>query len=163
MTFPENQLGSNVEGTISAPNSSEDRHFLAWSVFNRDLSQLEFFKRVLEEALDDSLPVLERLKFLAVFNSNLDEFFMVRVSGLKEMLDLKDIDPMPGELTPLEQLRAIRERVLPMVEEQVRCLRDSVLPDLRKERVEIVRYDSLSPHEKKSLHEYFMKNVFGVL
>src|SRR5688572_30826591 len=111
---------------ISAPGDGE--HFLAWSVFNRDLSQLEFFRRVLEEASDESLPVLERLKFLAVFTSNLDEFFMVRVSGLKEMLDAKDINPMPGELNPIEQLKIIRERVLPMVQTQVECLRDSVLP-----------------------------------
>jgi len=59
------------------------------------------------------LPVLERLKFLAVFASNLDEFFMVRVSGLKEMLEIKDIGPMPGELTPVEQLSVIRERYCP--------------------------------------------------
>ena len=72
---------------ISSP--ANDEHFLAWSVFNRDLSQLEFFKRVLEEATDESVPLLERLKFLAIFTSNMDEFFMVRVSGLMEMLDIR--------------------------------------------------------------------------
>src|ERR1051325_1762407 len=66
----------------SKAKGARDDHFLAWSVFNRDLSQLEFFKRVLEEAGDESVPALERLKFLAVFVSHLDEFFMVRVSGL---------------------------------------------------------------------------------
>jgi polyphosphate kinase len=144
-------------------NPSEDEHFLAWSVFNRDLSQLEFFNRVLEEATDDSVPVLERLKFLAVFTSNLDEFFMVRVSGLKEMLEIKECQPMPGELAPLEQLKVIRKRVLPMVQEQVRCLHERVLPELAKHGVEIVEYDSLSNGEKKSLNQYFMKNVFRVL
>jgi polyphosphate kinase len=163
MTNPDNQIESNAEGKTSIPSLSENQHFLAWSVFNRDLSQLEFFKRVLEEAADESLPVLERLKFLAVFNSNLDEFFMVRVSGLKEMLEIKDIGPMPGELTPVEQLKVIRERVLPMVEEQVKCLRDSVLPELIKQGVEIVKYDSLSDIEQRMLHQYFMKNIFGVL
>src|SRR6185312_2424477 len=127
----------------------KDDHFLAWSVFNRDLSQLEFFKRVLEEAADESVPTLERLKFLAVFVSNLDEFFMVRVSGLKEMLAIKDIQPMPGELTPPEQLRAIRSRMLPMVEEQAKILHNQVLPDLAKNGVEIVGYKSLSTREKK--------------
>lgn len=146
-----------------ASNAQESEHFLGWSVFNRDLSQLEFFRRVLEEATDDSLPVLERLKFLAVFTSNLDEFFMVRVSGLKEMLEVKDIPPMPGELTPVEQLRIIRERVAPMVEDQVRCLRDQVLPELTKQGIAIVPHESLSAGEKKALHRYFMKNVFGVL
>jgi polyphosphate kinase len=141
----------------------EGEHFLAWSVFNRDLSQLEFYKRVLEEANDESVPALERLKFLAVFCSNLDEFFMVRVSGLKEMLDIKEFQPMPGELMPTEQLKVIRERVLPMVESQVRCLHDSVLPALAKNGVEIVSYDSLSSHEKKVLNHYFMKNIFRIL
>src|SRR5882672_6437176 len=144
-------------------NPSEAEHFLAWSVFNRDLSQLEFFKRVLEEATDASVPLLERLKFLAVFTSNLDEFFMVRVSGLKEMLDIRDFQPMPGELLPADQLKVIRDRVLPLVGEQVRCLRESVLPELLKQGVEIVEYDSLSAREKKLLDHYFMKNVFRVL
>src|SRR5690349_25134725 len=95
-----------------SPKKSKPRHFLSWSVLNQDLAQLEFFRRVLEEATDKSTPLLERLKFLSVFSSNLDEFFMVRVSGIKEMLDIEDIRPMPGELTPVEQLAAIRKRVV---------------------------------------------------
>ena len=155
---------SSPAGAVPTPSSAaKAKHFLAWSVFNRDLGQLEFFRRVLEEASDESLPLLERLKFLAVFNSNLDEFFMVRVSGLKEMLEIEDLPPMPGELTPLEQLRVIREKVLPMVETQVACLRDHVLPGLAKAGVEIATYDELSSKEKKSLTHYFMKNVFRVL
>lgn len=150
---------------MTAPklDASKDEHFFAWSVFNRDLSQLEFYKRVLEEAADESVPLLERLKFLAVFTSNLDEFFMVRVSGLKEMLEIDDFQPMPGELTPAEQLRVIRERVLPMVEDQVKCLQESVLPELAKQGLAIVSYDSLTAREKKHLELYFMRNVFRVL
>src|ERR1041385_3625446 len=97
------------------------KRFFSWSVLNRDLCQLEFFRRVLEEATDKTTPVLEKLKFLSIFSSNLDEFFMVRVSGIKEMLDIEDIGPMPGELTPPEQLGVIRERVLALVEEHTRC------------------------------------------
>ena len=138
-------------------------HFLAWSVFNRDLSQLEFFRRILEEATDESLPLLERLKFLAVFGSNLDEFFMVRVSGLKEMLEVSDIRPMPGELSPDEQLHAIRQRVLPMVELQMRCLGEDVLPGLAARGVVIAKYESLSKSEQRDLNRYFMKNVFPIL
>ena len=89
----------------SKAKKERPKHFLAWSVLNRDLQQLEFFRRVLEEATDNTTPPLERLKFLSVFSSNLDEFFMVRVSGIKEMLDVEDIRPMPGELTPHEQLK----------------------------------------------------------
>jgi polyphosphate kinase len=159
----ERPVKSNGAVKPTPARRDKDTHFLAWSVFNRDLSQLEFFKRVLEEAADESVPALERLKFLAVFVSNLDEFFMVRVSGLKEMLEIKDVQPMPGELAPAQQLEVIRERVLPLVEEQVRCLRDQVLPELARSGVEIVSYASLTPREKKSLNQYFMKNIFRVL
>ena len=137
--------------------------FLAWSVLNRDLCQLEFFRRVLEEATDKATPVLERLKFLSVFSSNLDEFFMVRVSGIKEMMPIEDIGPMPGELTPAEQFAVIRKRVLPLVDEQTRCLRDDVLPELAANDVVIAPYKSLSEDEKRRLSQYFMKNIFLVL
>ena len=118
---------------------------------------------MLEEATEKSTPVLEKLKFLAVFSSNLDEFFMVRVSGIKEMLSIEDIGPMPGELTPEEQLRVIRKRVLTLVEEHTRCLRDEVLPELKAQGVVIAPYSSLTAAEKKGLSEYFMKNIFLVL
>ncbi|HEY8409795.1 MAG TPA: hypothetical protein VIK76_00250, partial [Pyrinomonadaceae bacterium] len=144
------------------PKSKPNR-FLAWSVLNRDLCQLEFFRRVLEEATDKSTPALEKLKFLSVFASNLDEFFMVRVSGIKEMLPIEEIGPMPGELTPAEQLDVIRKRVLPLVEEQTRCLREEVLPELAASGVVIAPYKSLSKQERQSLSQYFMKNIFLVL
>src|SRR5215475_3989667 len=106
------QSNKLMQSELPIRPKTKPKRFLAWSVLNRDLCQLEFFKRVLEEATDKSTPALEKLKFLSVFSSNLDEFFMVRVSGIKEMLDIEDIGPMPGELTPPEQLAAIRERVL---------------------------------------------------
>jgi len=137
--------------------------FLAWSVFNRDLMQIEFFRRLLEEAADTSVPLLERLKFLSVFSSNLDEFFMVRVSGLKEILEADELEPMPGELAPDEQLKAIRERVEPLVEEYSRLLRDEVIPSLKEAGVVIAPYSSLTKAEKKRMAEYFMKNVFLLL
>lgn len=139
------------------------KHFLSWSVFNQDLQQLEFFRRVLEEGTDPSVPLLERLKFLAVFSSNLDEFFMVRVSGIKEMLGLDNIKPMPGELSPVEQLKIIRERVLPMLELHSRCLREEVLPGLEQAGIEIVPYASLRKRDQQTLARYFMKDVFLVL
>jgi polyphosphate kinase len=142
---------------------SKGDQFLAWSVFNRDLMQLEFFRRLLEEAADTAVPLLERLKFLSVFSSNLDEFFMVRVSGLKEMLEAEELEPMPGELSPAEQLRVIRERVVPMVEEHSRLLRDEVLPGLKGAGVEIVPHASLTKAEKRRLAVYFKKNVFLML
>ena len=148
---------------MQSQSNSKPKRFLSWSVLNRDLCQLEFFRRVLEEATDKSTPVLEKLKFLSVFASNLDEFFMVRVSGIKEMLSIDDIGPMPGELTPVEQLDVIRKRVLPLVAEQSRCLRDEVLPELESQGVVVARYESLSKDEKRSLADYFIKNIFLVL
>ena len=142
---------------------SKPKRFFSWSVLNRDLCQLEFFRRVLEEATDKSTPALEKLKFLSIFSSNLDEFFMVRVSGIKEMLGIEDLGPMPGELTPREQLAAIRARVLPLMEEQTRCLRDEVLPELESHGIVIASYDTLSDEEKNNLAEYFKKNIFLVL
>jgi polyphosphate kinase len=148
---------------MPSAKTARPKHFLAWSVFNQDLMQLEFFRRVLEEATDSSVPLLERLKFLCVFASNLDEFFMVRVSGIKEMLEIVDIKPMPGELSPVEQLKVIRERVLPLVEIHFRCLREEVIPGLKDQGVEIVPYASLTNREKQELARYFKKNVFLVL
>jgi len=144
-------------------HTPKPKRFFAWSVLNRDLCQLEFFRRVLEEATEKSTPVLEKLKFLAVFSSNLDEFFMVRVSGIKEMLPIEDIGPMPGELTPEEQLSVIRKKVLTLVEEHTRCLRDEVIPELASQGVVIASYETLAEDEKRSLSEYFMKNIFLVL
>jgi polyphosphate kinase len=152
-----------MHSEIPAHKKSKPNRFFAWSVLNRDLCQLEFFRRVLEEATDKSTPVLEKLKFLAVFSSNLDEFFMVRVSGIKEMLPIEDLGPMPGELTPTEQLTVIRNRVLTLVEEQTRCLRDEVLPELAEQGVVIAPYKTLSKEEKQNLAQYFMKNIFLVL
>ena len=152
-----------MQSEPSAQPKSKPKRFLSWSVLNRDLCQLEFFRRVLEEATDKSNPVLERLKFLSVFSSNLDEFFMVRVSGLKEMLIIDDIGPMPGELTPVEQLDVIRKRVLPLVEEHSRCLQDEVVPELESHGVVIARYASLNEEEKRILADYFIKNIFLVL
>src|SRR4029078_6999828 len=152
-----------MQSEPSGQPKSKPKRFLSWSVLNRDLCQLEFFRRVLEEATDKSNPVLERLKFLSVFSSNLDEFFMVRVSGIKEMLVIEDIGPIPGELLPLEQLDVIRKRVIPLVEEHSRCLRDEVVPELKANGVVIAPYATLSEDETRSLADYFIKNIFLVL
>ena len=130
--------------------------------FNRELSLLEFHARVLEEAFDKSNPLLERLKFLSIFSSNLDEFFQIRVSGLKEELDDSNV-VSPDGLTPAEQLRKTRERILQLVNQQTQCLRDEVLPQLKAAGISLVRYESLSHHEKDNLQEYFMEQVYPIL
>ena len=132
-------------------------------LLNRETSQVEFFRRVLEEALDDSQPLLERLKFLAIFSSNVDEFFMIRVSALKEALEEEVEDLSPDGLTPAEQLRKIRESLLLLVAEQSRCLQEEIVPQLEAHGIVITKYESLNTDERQGLDDYFAKNVFPVL
>ena len=131
--------------------------------FNRELSLLEFHARVLEEALDSSNPLLERLKFLAIFSSNLDEFFMIRVSGLKEELEQVNSLLSPDGLTPEQQLEQVRSKVLPLVEQQSKCLLQDVLPKLKEAGLELVSYESLTHYEEHSVREYFAEKVFPIL
>lgn len=129
-------------------------------LFNRELSLLEFFERVLEEGLDQSQPLLERLKFLTILSSNLDEFFMIRVSGLKEKFDNKI---SPDGMTPQEQLAAIREKVLHLTESQTDCLQNDILPKLADAGVFISHYESLDEKEKQYLRNYFDEKIYPVL
>ena len=132
-------------------------------LFNRELSWLKFNHRVLEEALDPEQPLLERLKFLSIFSTNLDEFFMIRVSGLKEELD--DEVPLlsPDGMTPAEQLREISTRLRPMIEAQTCCLRDEILPGLESHGVYVTSYKKLAKKERQAADAYFRENVFPIL
>ena len=131
--------------------------------FNRELSLLEFHARVLEEAFDHQNPVLERLKFLAIFSSNLDEFFMIRISGLKEEIEQNITTASADGLTPAQQLEKLRERILPLVEAQSRTIGEYVLPELKRNGIEVTSYQSLSRYEKEALREYFTEKVLPVL
>ncbi len=132
-------------------------------LLNRELSWLEFNRRVLDEALDEAMPLLERLKFLSIFSTNLDEFFMIRVSGLKEQVAEGVRGTSPDGMTAIEQLLEIRERVLPMLADQINCLNKSVLPQLADAGINIVSHKDLHGDEKKKLEKYFLKNIFPVL
>ena len=131
--------------------------------FNRELSLLAFHARVLEEAVDASNPLLERLKFVSIFASNLDEFFMIRVSGLKEEQEQGITDVAADGTSPEEQLSQIRQQVMKLVAEQARVLGEEILPQLDAAGVQLVSYDSLSRHEKENLKDYFIKKVFPIL
>ncbi|WP_371828814.1 RNA degradosome polyphosphate kinase [Rhodococcoides kyotonense] len=130
---------------------------------NRELSWLDFNSRVLALAEDSSLPLLERAKFLAIFASNLDEFYMVRVAGLKRRdetgLSVRSADG----LTPREQLALIGERTQELARRHARVLLDSILPELASEGIEIVRWRDLDDAERERLSAYFQEQIFPVL
>ncbi|GGM30044.1 polyphosphate kinase [Paraliobacillus quinghaiensis] len=130
---------------------------------NRELSWLSFNKRVLEEAIDHSNPLLERLRFLAIFSSNLDEFFMVRVAGLKDQVraGFNKKDSKAG-LTPKQQLTHISERNHKLVQRQYK-LYGELLNTLNKEGIAIVSIDALSLQQKETIEKYFDDHIFPVL
>lgn len=131
-------------------------------LFNRDLSLIEFFRRVLEEGLDETQPLLERLKFLAIFSSNLDEFFMIRVSGLKERLDTPGY-LSPNGMTAQDQLSAIKDRLPEMIAQQMKALREDILPRLAREGIRVLSLAELNEKEREGLTAYFEHRVYPVL
>ena len=135
----------------------------AGAFVNRELSWLEFNRRVLEEAQDSSVPLLERLKFLAIFSSNLDEFFMVRMAGLKRRVRLGDDTAGPDGLTPVDTVRAVAARVHALVDEQHRCFRDELQPLLASEGIVLLRPKEVGEEQARFLAEYFRRTVLPVL
>lgn len=130
---------------------------------NRELSWLEFNQRVLEEALDPSVPLLERVKFLSIFSSNLDEFFMVRVARLRRRIEAGDQTPGPDGLSSSETLAAISQRVHQLVEQQHTCFLDDLQPRLSAEGVRIVRPSQVNEEQAHFLETYFRRTLFPVL
>jgi polyphosphate kinase len=130
---------------------------------NRELSWLDFNARVLHEATDVRTPLLERLKFHAIFSTNLDEFYMVRVAGLRRQLAAGVIQPSPDGLTPAEQLDAIERRVHDLIERQRRDLHEVLLPALAERGVALVRVSDLTAAEWGGIDEFFEAQVFPVL
>lgn len=130
---------------------------------NRELSWLEFNQRVLDEAKDESNPLLERLKFLAITASNSDEFFMVRVGSIWDQVQANFKEKDPSGLTPIEQLESIGHRVHKMSVEQQECYNNILLPCLRKEHIYILSLNELSQEDKLYIEKYYNSYVFPVL
>src|SRR5438874_4925773 len=130
--------------------------------FNRELSLLEFNRRVLEEALDERNPLLERLKFLSIFNSNLDEFFMIRVSGIREQVKAGVGERSPDGMTPGEEMSAIRRLSISLLDVQCSFFLGSLKPALAKEGIHIADYEELTGEQKLWLRDYFENIVFPV-
>jgi polyphosphate kinase len=130
---------------------------------NRELSWLEFNRRVLEEAANPATPLLERLKFAAIFCSNLDEFFMIRVAGVKRKLASGIADPGPDGRTPTQQLIAIRQLTQQLLDEHASLLRDQLLPKLAAAGVVVLALADVGPKERAELANVFEREIFPVL
>lgn len=130
---------------------------------NRELSWLQFNKRVLDLAVDESIPILERLKFLCISSTNLDEFFEVRVSSLKEQLRAEQYSVGPDGMTPAEQLAAISEVAHEFVDEQYRILNDVLIPRLEESEIRFVRRSDWNKKQIKWVAHYFRQQVLPVL
>jgi polyphosphate kinase len=130
---------------------------------NRELSSLQFNARVLQLAQDRSVPLLERLRYLSIFSSNLDEFFEVRVAGLKEREQLDLASPYPDGSHPTELLRTISEQTHDLIEQQYRTLNEELLPELATEGIRLLRRDELDKPQAAWLRRYFQREVLPVL
>ena len=131
--------------------------------FNRELSWLEFNQRVLGEALDPEVPLLERLKFLAITGSNLDEFFMVRVGGLRALVEAGRRKKDPSGLTPLAQLKEISRRSHTMVARQYECYREDLEPRLASHGIARVRMEEMAEDHHRYLEQLFMDQIYPVI
>ena len=131
--------------------------------FDRELSWLKFNKRVLELAQDEDLPVIERASFAAIFANNLNEFFMVRVAGLKRRIDTGIAVTAASGLSPRQQLRAISEQAHRLQDEHAHYIIDHILPDLAKEQIVLLSWDKLTAAEQERLSRYYRQQVFPVL
>ncbi len=143
---------------MDAPNLKAPQFYL-----NRELSFLEFNQRVLEQSKDTSLPLLERVRFLGISCSNLDEFFEIRVSSLKQRLELGSPHTGPDPLTLSEQLSAIHERATALVREQYSLLNDVLTPAMRQGGIHFAETDAWTPEQARWLEEYFDQEVAPVL
>lgn len=130
---------------------------------NRELSWLEFNERVLDEARDARHPLLERVKFLSIVSSNLDEFFMIRVSGIQEQVRANYVELSPDGMTPEQQLKAIHARVSKMLGDVRNCFWNELHPSLASAGVRLLRMDELRPADRAKLSDYFAREIFPVL
>jgi polyphosphate kinase len=130
---------------------------------NRELSLVEFQRRVLEEAMEADKPLLERVSFIAIFGSNIDELFMVRVAALKQQVAARSPNLSLDGQSAAQQLKAIRETVIALTEQAYACWHQQLVPALAEEGIHIVGYDSLSEAERAVLRDYFMRMLYPVL
>src|SRR6202162_3404441 len=152
-------VGVQADSDQTAPNPVPE----APRYLNRELSRLDFDERVLAMAEDPRLPLLERVRFLAIFSQNLDDFFQIRVAGLKEQVLAAVAVASPDGMSPLEQLRVIRTRVEGLVDRQGGVFNRDILPALAGGGVTVVRAADVTKRELSQLHSVFRQQIFPVL
>jgi len=155
--------GSGGKPDRSAPNKSPLREVPDAPLLNRETNRIDYNRRVLAEAESPDVPPLERLKFIAYTSRNLDEFFMVRVGELRDLIDAGIEDPSPDGLTPSQQLDQIRVHARGLIDDLYACLDGEVLPLLRKHGVSIEAYRDLSREERTRLTSYYEKHIAPIL
>jgi polyphosphate kinase len=153
----ESELRPDGVGTADSPLDDPALYI------NRETSWLEFNDRVLEEALDERNPLLERMKFIAIYSTNLDEFFMIRVAGLKQQIDAEVHRRSDDGLTAEEQLELVANRVRPSLARMHHCLDDVLFPALERSGIRVLPYDQLEHAVRRDMKRYFDERVFPVL
>ena len=156
-TSPNNLASSEAEAAV-LPSLDDPSLY-----FNRELSLLEFQWRVLEETQDPGNPLLERFKFLSIVGSNMDEFFMVRVAGLKRQIESGTVSAGPDGLLPSDQLKAVKTEVTKLMNEAHDYLRENLMPELERAEVRILEYPDLTDDQRIEMQAYFLQNIFPVL
>jgi len=139
------------------------KYFKAENFINRDLSWLEFNRKVLEEATNFETPLLERIKFISIFFTNLDEFYMIRVAGLKERIRSRVLEPSIDGLNPVQELNKIEEEVKLQLDEILRYWEEIISPELKENNILIQKLSELNDEEKNALRNYFQKEIYPVL
>jgi polyphosphate kinase len=147
----------------AAPGAPPDAPAPDRLFFNREVSWLDFNQRVLELAQDATVPLLERVRFLAIFSTNLDEFFMKRVGGLQRQRESRVSERSNDGLTPQEQLDAIHARVEPLIQASIDTWFDSIHPALKDQGIQIRSYDTLNELERSTVDAFFVRHVFPIL
>jgi polyphosphate kinase len=164
-TEPENAVTTANAETQTGPRKTQRKPNLSHATYyiNREISWLQFNERVLEEAFDRDRPLLERVKFLSIFSSNLDEFFMIRVSGLRQQLASGAVSAPADGMRPAEQLAAIRERLLPQLQRHGDLWQDELRPKLGEAGIRILDYEELKNKQRKLLRRHFETEILPAL
>ncbi len=151
-------MGHNPTSTTASADLNRPDLYI-----NRELSWIEFNRRVLEEAQDSRNPLLERVKFLSIFETNLDEFIMIRLAGLKDQLAAHVTHLSPDGLDAEQQLRAVRQCLAPLAQQVRQCWRDELMPLLEAQHIYILDYEQLDNKQRAAMRTYFEQEVFPVL